>query len=88
MVTSTILEPLVSNDTQEFDVYIAFSSDTLCILKKKEGYYDMVQWIIVGTDMDCNVIASHDQDVFLETITVIKNMINDGINPLKYIIFD
>jgi hypothetical protein len=89
VISNTIGKELVLDNSDDIsDVLIGISSDTLCIIKKVGSDYDLVEMIIHGDDPQGQVLSCCDEDLFLETITVIKNMINDGINPLKYIVFE
>jgi len=76
-----------SSDTVS-DILIGFSSDTLCIVRKVGYEYDLIEMIIWGDDPKGQVISCCDEDLFLETITIIKNMINNGFNPLECLILD
>lgn len=81
-------ELVIDNSNTVSDALIVFSSDTLCIVRKVGSEYDLIEMIIHGDCPKGQVISCCDENLFLETITIIKNMINNGLNPLECLIFD
>jgi hypothetical protein len=65
----------------EYPFYLAFSSDTLVVLDEERF---LVESILQGVDKDGILCVAENEDKFLEAITVIKEMISMGLNPINY----
>jgi hypothetical protein len=79
-----LIKPLSfkQNDESAYEFYIAVSSDQLVILEKKRSDYQLVEWIVSGADNNSTVFSAPNEDVFLDAISVIKEAILSGTNPL------
>jgi aspartokinase-like uncharacterized kinase len=84
LLLKTIALPLASKltDTDEFEHYIAISSDCLVIVDKQTN---LIETIILGNDYNGYYFSAPNEDAFLDAISDIKAIILSGNNPLNYI---
>jgi hypothetical protein len=82
MVQTLTLKGKQTNST--YDYYLGVSSDTLLVLDKEK--VEVVEEIIRGIDNSGLLLEACDEDCFLEAITMIKQLILAGKNPLQIII--
>lgn len=68
---------------QEYDYYLAVSSDSLMVFSRN---IELIEVIINGSDKSALLLGAPDEDCFLEAITVIKSTILSGKNPLYLIL--
>jgi len=80
--TITLIHPekIVNDDNYEY--YLALSSDTLVVIDKQLNF---VEWIVIGNDNAGIYISANDENEFLDYIILLKKLILSGINPVELI---
>jgi hypothetical protein len=75
--------PLTSMD--EYEYLLGICSDGLYVLNLEKT--EIVDVIVSGNSKDCTLCSAPDENTFLEVITVIKEVLSNGLNPLTIIQF-
>jgi hypothetical protein len=75
--------PLTNMD--EYEYLLGICSDGLYVLNLERT--EIVDVIVSGNSKDCTLCSAPDEDNFLEAITIIKQVLSDGLNPLEVIRF-
>lgn len=70
---------------ENYPYYMALSTDSLFVVDNK---YDFVECIIQGKDVVANVLAATDEEMFLETLQLLKDCIKSGRNPYEVYQFE
>lgn len=82
MATKTKTFTKANIEADSFKDYISISSDSLLVINRD---LELVEWIIQGHDNNGVYISADNEDEFLDAIIVLKNIILNGDNPLKYL---
>lgn len=61
----------------KYEFLVGVSKDTLCIVNQD---LQVGKVIILGSDMDCYIIAGETVDDILDAIIIAKDLINRGLN--------
>lgn len=74
-------------DDTAYKYFLAVSSDKLLVLQRMDSYddYELVEYIVEGKDNKGTLLSCPDEDSFLDSITVIKDLLLLELNPLEHI---
>ena len=75
-----------SENTDSFEDLIGVCSDGLYIINKERT--EIVDTIVKGISKDCTLFSAPNEDIFLDTISIIRNVLLEGYDPFKVIIFE
>ena len=77
MKTLTLIhtETFLSTDADTFKYYLAISKDTIVVLEKAEDSWDVVDHIIVGTNINTDIYEFNTMDDMLDIIFIVTNTI-------------
>jgi hypothetical protein len=76
--------PLTNMD--EYEYLLGICSDGLYVLNLERT--EIIDVVVAGNSKDCTLCSAPDENTFLEAITVIKQVLSDGLNPLEVIQFN
>ena len=65
---------------EEYDFMLAVASDTLMVLDRAMKPTEI---IVKGKDVNVIILSFSSQDDFLDTFTICKNCIAEGVNPVR-----
>jgi len=80
-----------NTEKYSYEYYLALSSDKLLVLKRMDETFlnfELVECIINGNDNKGTLLSCPDEDTMLDAITVIKDIMLQGRNPLLEIEFN
>lgn len=74
--------PLIVPNEHTYEFLLGVSADCLLVLDKNN---QLVEWIVIGNNTDGVIAAARNEDEFLDSIIIIKQMINNNQNPLLWL---
>jgi hypothetical protein len=80
MITD-IKESIIDFSNEGYEYLLAVSTDTLIVISKDQQ--EFIDTIIEGTDRNGYVVLCDNEDSFLDAISIIKEDIISGNNPLE-----
>ena len=92
MTNETLFQTKLSCHTYQeengYPYHLALSSDTLIVINKdSDDDWCLVEVIKDGMDKNAFIVQAPDEDIFLDAIVLIKDIMRQGLNPLKVIKF-
>lgn len=82
IISTTLTES--KQTSSEYEYYLAVSSDGLYVIDKQNR---LIQTIIEHKDKNAYVIACKDENHFLDTIDLLKEVIMDGYDALMFLAY-
>lgn len=80
-ITKTCTLTVIDNN-HNYEFLLGVSTDTLIVLDNNK---ELVEWIVEGNDTNGVVAQADNEDEFLDSIIIIKEMIASGLNPLTWL---
>jgi len=84
-MVQTYTKPVTDVFENEYIYRIAVGTDALLVLDNKN---EVVKWVIEGTATEAVVLAPPDEDNFLDTLMLLKECIESGLNPFNVFDFE
>jgi hypothetical protein len=80
-IITDIKEKMIEFSNEGYEYLLAVSTDTLLVISKDQQ--ERIDTIIEGIDINGYVLSCPDEDSFLDAISIIKEDIISGNNPLE-----